>query len=164
MILRKAGKRDSRFLRDMLHHAFYWRESASSAEEQPVYRYVYNWGRRGDAGVIAIDDGFPVGAAWYRLFRADAPGYGFVDEATPELAIAVVPSRRGRGYGDQLLTALLDRARQEGHGAISLSVERGNPARRLYERFGFGELRTEGDTVVMRADLASTATSSEGED
>ncbi len=157
MILRRAQAKDSRFLRDMLHHAFYWRESASGAEEQPVYRYVYNWGRPGDVGVIAIDGGFPVGAAWYRLFRADAPGYGFVDEATPELAIAVVPSRRGRGYGEQLLTALLERARQDGHAALTLSVERGNPARRLYERFGFRELRTDGDTVVMRADIGDGA-------
>jgi GNAT superfamily N-acetyltransferase len=52
--------------------------------------------------LIAIDDGFPVGAAWYRLFRKDQPGYGFVDEETPELAIAVVPSRRGRGIGEAL--------------------------------------------------------------
>ena len=61
--------------------------------------------------LIAIDDGFPVGAAWYRLFRRDAPGYGFVDEETPELAIAVVPSRRGRGIGEALLEALCERAR-----------------------------------------------------
>jgi ribosomal protein S18 acetylase RimI-like enzyme len=137
----------------MLHHAFYWREAASSAEEQPVYRYVYNWGRPGDAGVIALDDGFPVGAAWYRLFRAGEPGYGFVDEQTPELAIAVVPSRRGRGFGQDLLSALLAQAEAEGHGALSLSVERDNPALRLYERFGFRQVREEDDTVVMRAEL-----------
>jgi ribosomal protein S18 acetylase RimI-like enzyme len=137
----------------MLHHAFYWREAASSAEEQPVYRYVVNWGRPGDAGVIALDEGFPVGAAWYRLFRAGEPGYGFVDERTPELAIAVVPSRRGRGFGQDLLAALIAQAEREGHRALSLSVERDNPALRLYERFGFRQVREEDDTVVMRAEL-----------
>ena len=153
-MIRKAGPHDVRFLRDMLHHAFYWRESAAGEDEQPVYRYVQAWGRRGDAGVIALDQGFPVGAAWYRLFKESAPGYGFVDEKTPELAIAVVPSRRGRGIGENLLRALLDRARDEGFTAISLSVERDNPSRKLYERFGFGEVRAEDDTVVMRAELA----------
>jgi GNAT superfamily N-acetyltransferase len=138
----------------MLHHAFYWREG-SSAEEAPTYRYVYAWGRPGDGGVVALDEGFPVGAAWYRLFKTDEPGYGFVDEKTPELAIAVVPSKRGRGFGEELLSALIERARREGHRALSLSVERRNPAIRLYERFGFQAVREEDDTVVMQADLGS---------
>jgi GNAT superfamily N-acetyltransferase len=141
----------------MLHHAFYWRESAASREDEPTYRYVYNWGRPGDGGVIALDEGFPVGAAWYRVFTDDQPGYGFVDEDTPELAIAVVPSRRGRGIGAELLEALVVRAREEGHGSLSLAVDAGNPAIRLYERFGFRRARDDGPTIVMRADLASTA-------
>ena len=84
--------------------------------------------------MIAIENGFPVGAAWYRLFTAERPGYGFVDEATPELAIAVVPSARGKGVGGALLDALLARAAEEGHAAISLSVDRTNArAIELYE-------------------------------
>ena len=154
-MIRRAGQQDVRFLRDMLHHAFYWREGGST-EEEPTYRYVYNWGRPGDAGVIALDEGFPVGAAWYRLFTDDQPGYGFIDESTPELAIAVVPSRRGRGIGAEMLEALLARAREDGHGSLTLAVDRGNPAIRLYERFGFGEARTEGSTVVMQAPVASS--------
>ncbi len=137
----------------MLHHAFYWRERAGGLEEQPVYRYVYNWGRPGDTGVLVLDEGFPVGAAWYRVFTADQAGYGFVDEQTPELAIAVVPSRRGHGYGKELLEGLIERARQEGHRALSLSVERDNPAIRLYEKFGFRTVREEDDTLVMKAEL-----------
>ena len=153
LVIRRAGPQDVRFLRDMLHHAFYRREGASAAEEQPVYRYVYNWGRRGDAGVIGLDDGFPVGAAWYRRFQPDEPGYGFVDEETPELAIAVVPSRRGHGFGRDLLAALIERAREDGHRSLSLSVEADNPAVRLYERFGFRKVRDVGNTWVMKAQL-----------
>ena len=91
--------------------------------------YVKAWGRPGDAAMIALVDGFPVGAAWFRLFRASAPGYGFVDEQTPELAIAVVPNARGKGVGSALLEALLERARSEGYPALSLSVDRRNRAR-----------------------------------
>ena len=152
-VIRKAATKDLRFLRDMLHHAFYARESAARTEEQPVYRYVIGWGRRGDAGVILLDEGFPVGAAWYRLFTDDEPGYGFVDERTPELAIAVVPSRRGRGFGEELLRALLERAREDGHAQVSLSVERDNPALRLYEKHGFRVVREQGNTLTMVASL-----------
>jgi ribosomal protein S18 acetylase RimI-like enzyme len=137
----------------MLHHAFYWRESAAD-EEEPTYRYVYAWGRPGDAGVIALDDGFPVGAAWYRLFKPDAPGYGFVDEQTPELAIAVVPSRRGRGFGEELLAGLMARAREQGYAALSLSVEPHNPALHLYERYGFQRIGEQRGGLVMVAKLA----------
>jgi ribosomal protein S18 acetylase RimI-like enzyme len=158
-MIRKVGPHDVRFLRDMLHHAFYRREGSESAQEQPVYRYVHAWGRPGDAGMIALDEGFPVGAAWYRLFRAEEPGYGFVDERTPELATAVVPSRRGRGIGERLLKALMERAAAEGHEALSLAVEWDNPAIGLYDRLGFREVRREGDTVVMVARLGSSAES-----
>ena len=156
-MIRKAGPKDVRFLRDMLHHAFYARERGSGTDEQPVYRYVQTWGRPGDAGVIALDDGFPVGAAWYRLFRATDPGYGFVDEETPELAIAVVPSRRGKGIGGELLTALLERARTEGFQALSLSVNKDNPALSLYERHGFRTVGESDGALTMVADLARPA-------
>jgi ribosomal protein S18 acetylase RimI-like enzyme len=152
-MIRRGGRTDVPFLRDMLRHAYYWRWGTPEAEEIPASRYVEGFGRPGDAAVIALDEGFPVGAAWYRIFRTGAPGYGFVDESTPELSIAVVPSRRGRGIGDELLSALIERARLEGYTALSLSVERENPALHLYERFGFRPVEERGDTLVMKADL-----------
>jgi ribosomal protein S18 acetylase RimI-like enzyme len=152
-MIRRGGRTDVPFLRDMLRHAYYWRWGTPEAEEIPASRYVEGFGRPGDAAVIALDEGFPVGAAWYRIFRTGAPGYGFVDESTPELSIAVVPSRRGRGIGDELLSALIERARLEGYTALSLSVERQNPALHLYERFGFRPVEERGDTLVMKADL-----------
>jgi Acetyltransferase (GNAT) family len=88
--------------------------------------------------VVAFGDrGEPVGAAWYRLFPPGEPGFGFVDERTPELSLAVIEEARGRGIGTRLLLLLLDRARDDGFQALSLSVEPDNPARRLYERHGF---------------------------
>jgi ribosomal protein S18 acetylase RimI-like enzyme len=141
----------------MLHHAYYWRERApQDPMEGSVQRYVMNWGRRGDAAVIALDDdGLPVGAAWYRLFKAKEPGYGFVDEQTPELSIAVVPSRRGKGFGDELLEALLTQAKRDGFTQVSLSVEPENPALRLYERHGFEKVGESGGSSTMVAPLAS---------
>ena len=141
------------FLRDMLHHAYYWREADPQAAE-PVSRYVANWGRRGDTAMIAIENYLRAGAAWYRLFTREEPGFAFLDESTPEVSIAVVPSKRGKGIGSALLDALLDRARRDGFRALSLSVERDNPSVALYERHGFERVREDGNTVVMRAELA----------
>jgi ribosomal protein S18 acetylase RimI-like enzyme len=151
-VIRRGDAIDVPFLRDMLHHAYYWRENDPEAAD-PVARYVANFGRRGDAAVIAIEEHRRVGAAWYRLFTPDEPGFAFLDERTPEVSIAAVPSMRGRGIGSQLLDALLARARREGYGALSLSVERENPSIALYERHGFQPVSTDGDTLTMRAPL-----------
>lgn len=156
-MIRPAGTADVRFLRDMLRHAYYWRSAHPDAPmEDSVQRYVNGWGRPGDAAVIAVERTGPVGAAWYRVFRADEPGYGFVDEQTPELSIAVVPGRRGRGYGDELLSALVDQARKSGYERVSLSVAQDNPARKLYERHGFRETGEKGGSLTMVAELGST--------
>ena len=47
--------------------------------------------------------------------------------------MAVVPLMRGLGIGRALLSGVLDAEA----GPISLSVDAQNPARRLYESFGF---------------------------
>ena len=155
-MIRRGGARDVPFLRDMLRHAFYWRTPVGD-EEPPLTRYVNGWGRPGDRSLIVFDEFVPVGAAWYRLFTQEDAGFGFVDEQTPELAIAVVPSRRGRGYGHELLSGLLDCARKDGFGAISLSVAKDNPARHLYERYGFQQVREDDGAVVMRAPLSEAS-------
>jgi GNAT superfamily N-acetyltransferase len=147
-VLRPADQQDTRFLRDMLRHAYHWR---LGDPDLPVYRYVQNWGRPGDAGVIASAGPNAYGAAWYRLFPASAPGFGFVDEETPEVTVAVVPSHRGRGTGGELLDALLERARAEGFTRISLSAEPGQTS--FYEKHGFREHSREDGTVTMVADL-----------
>ena len=140
-MIRKGGPRDVPFMRDMLRHAFYGRTPVGD-DEPPLTRYVRDWGRRGDRSLIIFDEYVPVGAAWYRLFTPEDAGFGYVDEQTPELAIAVVPSRRGRGC-----------ARKDGFAAISLSVANDNPALGLYEKYGFEPVREDDGAVVMRAGL-----------
>jgi len=144
-VLRPVGIHDVRFLRDMLRHAYHWRLAEDT--ERPVYRYVQNWGRAGDAGVLALEGPHAYGAAWYRVFTRAEPGFGFVDEQTPELTIAVVPSRRGKGAGKELLEALLAHAREEGYGAVSLSAATEQVP--YYERFGFETVSQSEHAVTM---------------
>jgi ribosomal protein S18 acetylase RimI-like enzyme len=150
-MIRRGDAQDVAFLRDMLRHAYYARPAD---DDLPLSRYVEGWGRPGDSSLILIEDFHPVAAAWYRLFSTAEPGYGFVDASIPELTVAVVPSRRGRGYGNELLTALLADARAAGFPAISLSVEPDNPALHLYEKHGFTRVAERGGALVMRAPLS----------
>jgi ribosomal protein S18 acetylase RimI-like enzyme len=139
----------------MLHHAYYWKERQPDEGLGPVQLYVKAWGRRGDTAVIALVDGFPVGAAWFRLFNPGSPGYGFIDERTPELAIAVVPNARGKGVGSALISSLLEKAKAEGFADISLSVDRHNKgAIALYEQHGFQQVDETDDSLTLRAELA----------
>ena len=145
---RRGSAGDVPFMRSMLAHAYAWRVNAFEADI-PLSRYVDNWGRPGDLVVIAHETGNRVGAAWLRVFRQSEPGYGFVDENTPELSIAVVPSRRRHGLGQELMDALLEAARAVGHGAVSLSVEADSAAVGFYERNGFSHVRESDGGVVM---------------
>jgi ribosomal protein S18 acetylase RimI-like enzyme len=149
-MIRKGSPADVPFMRAMLAHAYGWRVNLLDAEI-PLTRYVDNWGRPGDVAVIATETGHRVGAAWLRRFRASEPGYGFVDEQTPELTIAIVPSRRRHGVGRELLDELLQSAGAEGHTAISLSVEADSPAVAFYERNGFERVgEHEGGLVMLK--------------
>jgi predicted N-acetyltransferase YhbS len=49
------------------------------------------------------------------------------------------------------MQALLDRARDDGYHAISLSAEQGMT--KLYERHGFRPVERKDGTVTMKADL-----------
>ena len=151
-MIRKGSPADVPFMRSMLAHAYGWRVNALDADI-PLTRYVENWGRQGDVGLIAHETGNRVGAAWFRLFSAAEPGYGFVDEQTPELSISVVPSRRRHGVGQELLDALLEKARAEGHAAVSLSVERDSPAVAFYQRNGFEPAGESDGGLVMKRTL-----------
>ena len=51
--------------------------------------------------------------------------------------IQILPTHQGKGIGKAVLDEVLVQARREG-ATVSLSVLHGNPARRLYERMGFG--------------------------
>ncbi|HMN28614.1 MAG TPA: GNAT family N-acetyltransferase [Caldilineaceae bacterium] len=153
--IRPLTSADQSLLWEMLYQALYVPPGAAPFAREIVHepelaRLVENWGRPGDLGVVAVDpaSGVAVGAAWLRLFSAEQPGFAYVDAETPELGIAVLAAHRGRGAGTQMLQALLAQAAQQVR-QVALSVQRGNPAQHLYERFGFITLREEGSALVM---------------
>jgi ribosomal protein S18 acetylase RimI-like enzyme len=148
-------------MRIALYQASQWRQSAPRVPIEDILgdshigRYLSDWGRPGDAAFIAeVSVSRSVGAAWCRRFTLAEPGYGFVDPLTPELSIAVLPDYRGQGIGEALIAALIAEARARGYPALSLSVEKDNPASRLYERLDFVRVGAVSGSWTMRLDLS----------
>lgn len=152
--LRPLTPEDEPFLWQMLYEAIHVADGQAAPPREIVYqpelaRYVQEWGRDGDCGFLAsAETGQPMGAVWLRLLRHEQKGYGYVDDATPELSLALLPSYRGQGIGAQLLTRLF--ASDCGHGSVCLSVSESNPAQRLYARFGFVVMGKSGDSLTMK--------------
>jgi len=162
-VFRLSAHADPAFLAEMLYEAVNWRDDG--AEERPSLdamlarpehaRYIEQWGRTGDLALFALDRrDEPIGAVWLRRFTAAEPGYGYVADDVPELSIGVFPEFRGQRVGTLLLGSIIARAERDRERAISLSVSRENPAKRLYARYGFEVVAESGDSLTMLLDLA----------
>ncbi|MCQ9166149.1 GNAT family N-acetyltransferase [Arthrobacter sp. STN4] len=152
-MIRVATAADTDTLLDSLLEAANWNgEVRNSRDDIRSSKYVVGWPANGDFGVIAEDgEGNGLGSAWCRFFAEENAGYGFVREDIPELTIGVASGARGNQIGTRLLDALMNLARERGCNAVSLSVEDGNPARRLYKRSGFIKVGRNGnsDTLLL---------------
>jgi [ribosomal protein S18]-alanine N-acetyltransferase len=103
--------------------------------------YINGFGRGGDFGFVCENDGKPVGAIWGRVFDESSKGFGFIDDKTPELGMAVLPEYRNREIGNKLLQLFLNEAKRREYRAVSLSVDKRNPAQHLYDRAGFAVVK-----------------------
>jgi hypothetical protein len=100
--IRELGEEDLAFLGEMLYGALDWRADGELPRKwvlshPQVSIYHEHWGRAGDSGLVAEEDGRPIAAVWCRLFTEAEHCEGYVDDQTPELAIAVADGYRGRG-------------------------------------------------------------------
>ena len=153
VVIRRGDRLDVPFLRSLLAFAYGWHVAAFDTFDMSIYHYVDAWGRRGDAALVATAGGHPVGAAWYRIFPASRPGFGFVDEQTPEMTAVVIPARQGQGIGSRLVSSLVERATAEGYPALSVSVQRGHADEPLLREQGFEQVGEKGDTLTLRRAL-----------
>jgi len=149
--IRAANGADELFLRQMQYQALFVAPDdepfpVAIVDEPHIARYYRGFGGQlGDVGRIAVGvDGELIGAVWVRRSTSDNPSYGYVDDVTPELGIAVAEGSRGAGIGSALLDDLL--------GVLPrccLSVDSRNPAVRLYERSGFEVVRRDGSSLIL---------------
>lgn len=100
---------------------------------------------RGDYGLVVSHGTRVVGTAFLQFMR----GHGFVADDIPELTVNVDADFRGQGLGTFMINRLANYVREQGWRGMSLFVERGNPARRLYARLNFVAQNAQGTMVVM---------------
>lgn len=123
-------------------------------DEPAIAKYYTNWGgMKNDLGLAAEWNGTIIGIAWVRQFDASRPGYGFLDNHTPELNIALEENMRGLGIGGQLIEGLVTQLKKNGNSRVSLSVTKTNPAVRLYLRKGFKIVSEGGNAYTMLLNL-----------
>ena len=79
-----------------------------------------------------------------RLYLREQPGRLHIVD------ISLVPASRGLGIGTAILADVIAQAREQGR-AVSIHVEKTNPARRLYERLGFVAVEDVGVYDLMEA-------------
>ena len=127
------------------------RPPASFANTPEMQVYLRDFGREKDDWALAAEvDGRIVGIIWARIMD----DYGHLDDATPSLAMSVLPGYRRQGIGSSLLAAMLELLRSNGYARTSLSVQKANtPACRLYEKIGFRPEVDRADEWIMTCRL-----------
>lgn len=152
-VLRTMKPADSSLLKDFLALAIQLPdEDDPQRKEEAISRYLADWGQPGDIGFIIElkKEKKPIGAAWFRQFPKDRPGFAFLGENIPEVSVVILPEYRGLGLGRDLLMKLINQAKLEGFPALSLHVNKQDPALSLYERLQFEVVQEHPRTRVLR--------------
>jgi ribosomal protein S18 acetylase RimI-like enzyme len=156
VLTREATAADVPFLERILLEAYNWSGENFTLDrirtDGIARRYIEGFPSPGDVGIVALDDDGPVAAVWGRALPPERAGYGFVSADIPELTLGVLPHGRRRGVASRLMDEIVRLADDRGIPGLSLSVEDGNTARRLYERAGFEVAGRAGgsDTMLLR--------------
>lgn len=112
--------------------------------------YIKDFGEKsGDFAQTAEVDGQIVGLYWCR----EITGFVHWQKGIPSLAISVKKSYRGQGICTRLLKALKTVLKKAGYKRASLSVQKANPAVRLYLRTGFNIVAENKEDYIMLCSL-----------
>ena len=141
-MIRKLKTTESDFLSDMLYEAIFIPEGNEPLpkeiiKDNSLSKYIENWEKdKFDIALVAEVDNQLIGAIWGRLLKDENKGFGYVDNNTPELSMAVKQEYRNQGIGTQLIRAIALEYKKIGVEYLSLSVDKLNNASNLYRRLG----------------------------
>lgn len=157
IIIREMRKEEYPLLEEFLFQAIFQKDPANPIPREEIYKptlqvYIKDFGDRpADHCLCAEEDGRVIGAVWVRII----PGFGSIDDQTPEFAISLLPDCRGRGIGTSLMQAMLRHLKEAGFPKTSLAVQKANYAVRMYQKVGFRIIGENTEEYIMVAEPPS---------
>jgi ribosomal protein S18 acetylase RimI-like enzyme len=142
-------------MENIMYEAIYHTDPVNPYPKDVIYLpqvrvYWDNWGTGADDHcLVTIVEDKIAGAVWIRTFQDELKGCGYIDEHTPEIAIALFEAHRGKGFGTKMMAQMIVLMKSKGYTQVSLSITKGNPAIRLYERFGFQTVDENEEDYIM---------------
>lgn len=149
--IREMRREEYPLLEEFLYQAIFQKDPQNLIPREEIYKpslqvYIAGFGDKPDDYCIcAEEDNRVVGAVWVRII----PGFGSVDDQTPEFAISLLPEARGKGIGTQLMQAMLRHLKKHGYKQTSLAVQKANYALRMYKKIGFEIIGENEEEYIM---------------
>ncbi len=143
MTIRTLKPGESNFLAEMLYEAIFIPEGHEPlpkeiVKDKSLSKYIVDWGKdKFDIALVMEVDQQLAGAIWGRLLTKENKGFGYIDDNTPELSMAVKNEYRNHGIGTKLIEAIETEYQKIGVEFLSLSVDKANNALNLYQRVGY---------------------------
>ena len=150
-IIREMRREEYPLLEEFLYQAIFQKDPENLIPreeiEKPTLRvYIDDFGEKPDDYCLcAEEDGVVVGAVWVRII----PGFGSVDDRTPEFAISLLPEARGKGIGTELMRAMIRHLKVRGYEKTSLAVQKANYPVRMYKKVGFEIIGENEEEYIM---------------
>lgn len=162
MKIREIKSNEIGFLGDMLYEAIFIPKGYKALpkdviRDKSLSKYIENWGKdKYDIALVAEINNQLIGAIWGRLLNQGNKGFGYVNDSTPELSMAVKPEFRNKGIGTQLIRAMVSAYKKIEVDYLSLSVDKANNASDLYKRLGFEIVEETETSWTMKKEINNT--------
>lgn len=149
--IREMNEEEYPLLADFLYEAIFQRDQNNLLPREIIKRtdllvYIQDFGREQDDYCLCAEvDEKIVGAVWTRII----PGFGSIDNETPEFAISLYKEYRGKGIGMELMRQMLGLLERKGYRKASLAVQKDNYALGMYEKVGFRIIKENVEEFIM---------------
>lgn len=151
IVIREMRREEYPLLEEFLYQAIFQKDPQNPIPREEIYKpslqvYIDGFGdKQDDYCICAEENGRVIGAVWVRII----PGFGSVDDKTPEFAISLLPEARGKGIGTKLMEAMLRHLKKHGYAQTSLAVQKANYALRMYKKVGFEIIGENDEEYIM---------------
>lgn len=150
-LIRELRQGEATILDTFLYEAIFIPEGMEAPPKEIIRRpelqiYVSDFGKqKGDVCYVAETSEQIVGAVWARIMK----DYGYVDDKTPSIAIALLKDYRNYGIGTELMKRIILVLKEQGYKQVSLSVQKMNYAVQMYKQVGFEIIDENNEEYIM---------------